>query len=346
MNFVASTHPTTQAGATGDRANQDLVDFFDHAAVALHLVGPDGIIIRANQAELDLLGYEPEEYIGRHIAEFHADREVIDSILDRLASGEELREFPARLRCKDGSLKKVAISSNALREAGRLVHTRCFTRDLTEQDAAEQALRERQTWLAGQSQALEAALNGLPLESSLGTLALTAVELLGPEVRAAFYLANAEGTALHHVVGMDPAYAEAVDGFPIGPETMACGLAVHTGQPVLTSDVTAEPRWGPWLWLAERHAFRGCWSIPVHTSASRYSGTLALYWREPHAASPRELEIVGQLSQAAGIIVSRHFEMQERRTAEEALRLSERRLQQELRDMQILQAISAEMVQE
>jgi PAS domain S-box-containing protein len=37
------------------------------------LVGRDGTILRANKAELSMLGYGPEEYIGRNIAEFHAD---------------------------------------------------------------------------------------------------------------------------------------------------------------------------------------------------------------------------------------------------------------------------------
>jgi PAS domain-containing protein len=55
------------------RSEQELADFFENATVGLHWVGPDGTILRVNQAELDLLGYTREEYIGHHIAEFHAD---------------------------------------------------------------------------------------------------------------------------------------------------------------------------------------------------------------------------------------------------------------------------------
>ena len=43
----------------------------------LAAVGPDGKILRANRAELDMLGYRREEYVGRHIAEFHADEDII-----------------------------------------------------------------------------------------------------------------------------------------------------------------------------------------------------------------------------------------------------------------------------
>ncbi len=326
------------------RHERELADFFDNATVGLHWVGPDGIILRANRAELSLLGYAQEEYVGRHIAEFHADREVIEDILRRLSAGEELHDYPARLRCKDGSIRHVLISSNVFREGGRFVHTRCFTRDVTDHQRAEATLREREAWLSGQGEALEAALNGSPLEASLGVLVRTATGLLGPDVRAAFYLANPAGTALHHVVGMHHGYAEAVDGFPIGPESLSCGLAVHTGQPILTADVRQEPLWGAWLWLAEKYDFRGCWSIPIHASARQYAGTLAVYWRQPHEATPRDLEVVTRVSQAAGIIISRHTEMEERRRAEEALRRSEAQLQAELRDAVLLQGVSAELI--
>ena len=106
-------------------------DFFDNAAVPLHWVGPDGTILRANQAELDLLGYSRDEYVGRNIVEFHADPERIADILRRLTAGETLRDHPARLCCKDGSIKDVRITSNVRREDGRFVHTRCITRDVS-----------------------------------------------------------------------------------------------------------------------------------------------------------------------------------------------------------------------
>src|SRR5580765_7869477 len=53
-----------------------LEDFFENAPVALHIVGPDGLIRRANRMELESLGYldEPEKYIDHHIGEFHADQ--------------------------------------------------------------------------------------------------------------------------------------------------------------------------------------------------------------------------------------------------------------------------------
>src|SRR5947207_13690960 len=84
---------------------QDIIDFVENASLALHWVGGDGRILWANQAELDLLGYTREEYIGCHIAEFHVDAPAIDDILERLNRRETLRNYEARLRCKDGTIR-------------------------------------------------------------------------------------------------------------------------------------------------------------------------------------------------------------------------------------------------
>src|SRR6185312_5176756 len=96
------------------RSEQELSEFFENATVGLHWVGSDGKIVRANRAELEMLGYTREEYVGQHIAEFHADADVICDILARLNDGERLADYPARVRCKDGSIKDVLIDSSVL----------------------------------------------------------------------------------------------------------------------------------------------------------------------------------------------------------------------------------------
>lgn len=116
----------------------ELSDFLENSATALHWVGPDGTILWANEAELQLVGCTREEYVGHNIAEFHVDEEVICDILQRLRSREELRDCESRIRRKDGSVRYVSITSNVLWEGGKFIHTRCFTRDITDQKIAQQ----------------------------------------------------------------------------------------------------------------------------------------------------------------------------------------------------------------
>lgn len=128
-----------QAEAALRRNEAELSDFLENANVGLHWVAPDGTILRANKTELDLLGYDQDEYVGRQIAEFHVDRPVIDDILRRLLNREEVRGFEARLRCKDGSIKHVLINSNGLWAGDRFLHSRCFTQDVTDKKRADEA---------------------------------------------------------------------------------------------------------------------------------------------------------------------------------------------------------------
>jgi hypothetical protein len=84
-------------------------------------------------------------------------------------------------------------------------------------------LIKRDSWRRGQRRAFDKAMMDEALETTLGVLIPTVSDVIGGGVRAAFYLANPAGTALHHVVGMPAAYAEAVDGFKIGPTPWRAG---------------------------------------------------------------------------------------------------------------------------
>jgi chemotaxis family two-component system sensor kinase Cph1 len=125
-----------------EEVKTELEEFVNNATEGLHWVGADGIIKWANPAELNLLGYEANEYIGRDIREFHADKQAIEEIFKRLRNKEVLHNFQARLRAKDGSIKTVLISSNALWRGDEFVHTQCFTRDITEIELAQRQMAQ------------------------------------------------------------------------------------------------------------------------------------------------------------------------------------------------------------
>ncbi|HEX6433231.1 MAG TPA: PAS domain S-box protein, partial [Gemmatimonadales bacterium] len=147
-------HDFKQAQEELRAREEELKDFLENASVAIYWAGPDGTILRANQAELDLLGYGEHEYVGRNIREFYADPAVIEDILSRLAQGEVLHDYPASLRSKDGSIRDVLIDASVYFRDGQFVHTRCFTRDVTAQRAAEQATQRLAAIVASSADAI------------------------------------------------------------------------------------------------------------------------------------------------------------------------------------------------
>jgi PAS domain S-box-containing protein len=190
---------------TNQTSAADLEDFFENGAVALHLVGADGTILRANRAELDLLGYAPGEYIGRNITEFHADRPTINDILARLSRGEKLDRYPARLKAKDGSERFVEITSSVQFKNGRFLNTRCFTFDVTKVRHAEKEVARKERQLQQILDALPAAVyttdeggNITYFNPAAETLAGRKPELGKDQWCVTFRLRDPEGNPLPH----------------------------------------------------------------------------------------------------------------------------------------------------
>lgn len=127
-----------------EKKTNELRDYVENALIGLHWVDANGNIIWANRAEMNMLGYETDEYIGHHISEFHTSGEKINDILLRLNSNEELHQYEADLKCKDGQTKTVQITSNVYRQNGEFIHTRCFTTDITNQKKLFEQVKENE----------------------------------------------------------------------------------------------------------------------------------------------------------------------------------------------------------
>jgi PAS domain S-box-containing protein len=106
-------------------------DFFDNAPVGVHFVGLNGVMMRANRAELTLLGYqdEPDSYIGHHVRRIHHEPMVVETLLERLIAGIPVISYEAYLKRRDGNVQPVLIYSGLRLKGGKFQNTRCFLFD-------------------------------------------------------------------------------------------------------------------------------------------------------------------------------------------------------------------------
>jgi PAS domain S-box-containing protein len=230
------------------RSQERFANFFENAAVGLHWVAPDGLILQVNRAELDMLGYRREEYVGHDIAEFHADPEIKDELLKHLAQGQTLVDYPAKLRAKDGSIRQVLINSNVLGAGDRFIHTGCFTRDITEakhlEDERNQLLLSEQTARSQAEDATETirrlqtvtdtALSHLGLDDLLREILVRIQDLLGADASAILLISEDEKYLAGRIaIGLEE---EARVRVPMG-RGIAGRIAI-TRQPLIVDDLS------------------------------------------------------------------------------------------------------------
>jgi PAS domain S-box-containing protein len=206
----------------------DLEDFFENGAIGLHVVAGDGIILKANKAELAMMGYPADEYVGRNIAEFHADRSTINDILRRLKAGEKLDKYPARLRTKDGTIREVLISSSARFLGGEFVNARCFTVDVTETKRAHDRLTAREEHFRQLLDALPAAIYTTDADGVVTYFNRAAVEFSGrvPHVGKDHWCVTWR--------------LSAPDGTPLPHDQCPMAIALREGRPVRNVEAVAE----------------------------------------------------------------------------------------------------------
>lgn len=117
--------------------DRELGDFLENALEGFLKIGPDGTVFWINRAGLELLGRDEARCIGRSIEDFHVDPHDGRQSLRRLLAGETLRHHPTMLRHSDGTTRYVRVTVNSQWDAGKLIHSRWFIRDVTQERLAE-----------------------------------------------------------------------------------------------------------------------------------------------------------------------------------------------------------------
>ncbi|SPE36508.1 putative Histidine kinase [Candidatus Sulfopaludibacter sp. SbA3] len=135
---------------------------FEEAPIAYHEIDAQGVLQRVNRAECELLGFQPEEMIGRHVSEMVAapQRELSRArVAAKLTGKEVLTPFERPYTRGDGANLLLEVHERLiLDENGRAVGIRSALLDITEKKNAEERLRAFSAELQGKNEELDLAL--------------------------------------------------------------------------------------------------------------------------------------------------------------------------------------------
>jgi len=228
-----------------------------------------GNIQFVNPASREVLGYEPEEMIGRHNISFifPEDQESkyreAESII-----GTPRSEFRTEVKVqhKNGSWRILeAVGINLLDEpslAGLVVNCR----DITER-------KEREARATNERMLLELLTSGTPIDRVLNEVA-SSCDRLNPGMMCSILLLDKDGLHLHHAAA------------PSLPKSYSC--------------------WKEYAELAEQNGLKACWSVPMNSSEGQVLGTFAMHYSEPRSPTNVELATVERSTQLAVLAVERN----------------------------------------
>ena len=262
-----------------------------------------------------IYGFDPEKGMPaweERLKRVHPeDRAKWQGAIDQAIGEKSDYEAEFRILLPDGTVKYIhTVGHPVLDTSGDLTEFVGSATDITERKQAE-------LLLAGEKRLLEMIARGDSRELILEGACLLVEELASGSL-CSILLFDPNANCLRHgaVPSLPKTYTEAIDGIVIGPSVGSCGTAAYRAEPVIVSDIAADPLWANFRDLALAHGLRACWSTPKLSSAGSVLGTFATYYCEPRGPSSQERSVVERITHLASIAI-------ERKQAEETLRRSE-----------------------
>ena len=271
-----------------DERSAEVADLYDNAPCGYHSLDKDGVFVQINQTELDWLGYEREELLGKVRFRSLLSPESVQ-VFDQLFAVVQKRGFgePVEYEVvrKDGSRFPVLVNATArMDESGNFLHSRATVFDITERKKQEKRQsRQRQT------------LEKLALGVSRSEILESIIQYLSqelPEAVCSILIVDAEKRQL--LLG-------ARSGLPTGVAAISqCGVIQDKISPPKGSQ---RPSLGIYHQLMQNDGFAAQRTEWIAAGNGQLLGALVIHWRQIKPISPDDMELMIEAAHWAGIAI-------------------------------------------
>lgn len=273
----------------------------EHATDLISGHAPDGTYRYASPACRALLGYSPEDLVGRSLADLLHPQDREDLLKTALLQSLLVSSGPViyRIRHADGHYVWFETRSKALRDPAtqQVQEIIAVSRDITERKQSEQLL-------AGQKRVLEKIATGADLSETLKLL-LQVIEAQTSGLIGSILLLDAAGQRIENGItnSLPDTYVKQLVGVQIGPKAGSCGTAMYRRSPVITPDIYQDPLWEDYRDFARLFGLVSCWSLPIFSSQGNVLGSIAIHSRTPRTPTAADWSLLEIAAPLAGIAI-------------------------------------------
>ncbi|HEV7763894.1 MAG TPA: GAF domain-containing protein, partial [Thermoanaerobaculia bacterium] len=248
---------------------------FERAPIGVAATASGGDLVAVNERLSSLLGYPPEEMIGRRLADFaHPD------------DAATMHEQPEhRYLTKDGAVVWTKRTAAPVLSEGEIVDQVVWLiEDITDQKRQQHELERRAAQQTAIADFGQAALRGEPIETLLAQVAEAVSTLLDADFSAILQEMDGRFT---RVAGKGWREAIRAERF----NAMMSRHTLQTGGPVVVTRLAEETRFTPPRGLVEKGVV-SCVTVPISTGRVAAWGVLGVYSRVERQFTVHEVEFL------------------------------------------------------
>ncbi len=302
-----------------------LHSIFDNSSVGIYRTTPDGQILLANRALVEMLGYDSfEELSARNLNRSGYEPGYARSLFrTQIESNERIRGFESAWTRKNGETLWVRESAHVVREhKGKVMYYEGTVEDISDQKRVEQkAARINKTlrllskvnklvmYEATRDSLFDKACDTLVAEGGyrlawIGILDDTrkVITPLASSGEEKGYLDNVRVSADDNPEGNGPA-----------------GKAVRSGEVSVCDDVETDLSFKPWRSEALKRGFKAAASFPMHVRGT-VVGVLSIYSGTKGGFGPEETHLLSELADDIGFAVWAMDARSQQEAADEVIR--------------------------